>query len=84
MDERRSSVKPFAISKAEVYAAWLKVRANEGAAGADGVTLEVFEAGLKDNLYKVWLCRVEDYAEWAVPGNRSACWRPWAALIGSA
>jgi len=27
---------------------------------------------------------VADYAEWAVLGDRSACWQPWAALIGSA
>jgi len=48
------------------------------------VTIEMFEKDLKDNLYKVWLCRVADYAEWAVLGDRSACWQPWAALIGSA
>ena len=54
MNERRPSVKPFAISKEEVYAAWLKVRANEGAAGADGVSLAAFEEDLKNNLYKVW------------------------------
>jgi RNA-directed DNA polymerase len=54
VEEQRSSGKPFAISKEEVWQAWLKVRANDGAAGTDGVTLEGFEAGLKDNLYKVW------------------------------
>ena len=30
------------------------VKANGGAAGADGVTIEMFEKDLKDNLYKVW------------------------------
>ena len=64
--------------------AWKKVKANKGAPGVDGVTLEEFEKDLKGNLYKIWLCRVEDYAEWAAPGDRSACWWPWAALIGSA
>ena len=54
MDGQRLSGKPFGISREEVWLAWLKVRANGGAAGADGVTLEMFEAGLKDNLYKVW------------------------------
>lgn len=54
MDGQRPSVKPFDISKEEVWRAWLKVRANKGAAGADGVSLEAFEADLKNNLYKVW------------------------------
>lgn len=54
MDGQRPSGKPFDISKDEVWRAWLKVRANEGAAGADGVTVEMFEADLKNNLFKVW------------------------------
>jgi hypothetical protein len=60
--------KPFAIPKELVWQAWKQVKANGGAAGADGVTIEAFGKDLKDNLYKVWLCRVEDYAEWAVLG----------------
>jgi len=46
--------KPFAIPKELVWQAWKQVKANGGAAGADGVTVEAFEKGLKDNLYKVW------------------------------
>lgn len=46
--------KPFDISKEEVAAAWEKVRANRGAPGVDAVSLAAFEAGLKDNLYKIW------------------------------
>jgi hypothetical protein len=61
--------KPFAISKQLVWQAWKSVKANGGAAGADGVTIEMFERDLTGNLYKIWLCRVEDYAEWAVPGT---------------
>jgi RNA-directed DNA polymerase len=46
--------KPFAIPKELVWQAWKQVKANGGAAGADGVTTEMFEKDLKDNLYKVW------------------------------
>ena len=43
--------KPFAIPKELVWQAWKQVKANGGAAGADGVTVEGFEKDLKDNLY---------------------------------
>jgi len=46
--------KPFAIPKELVWQAWKQVKANGGAAGADGVTVEAFGKDLKDNLYKVW------------------------------
>jgi RNA-directed DNA polymerase len=46
--------KSFAIPKELVWRAWKQVKANGGAAGADGVTTEMFEKDLKDNLYKVW------------------------------
>jgi len=84
VDELKAPGKPFAISKRAVQVAWEKVKANGGAAGVDGVSIEEFGSDLKNNLYKIWLCRVEDYAEWAAPGDRLACWWPWAALIGSA
>jgi len=42
------------IPKRLVWDAWLKVKDNGGAAGADGVSIEQFEEGLKDNLYKLW------------------------------
>jgi RNA-directed DNA polymerase len=46
--------KPYAISKQVVWEAYQKVKANHGAAGVDGQSIEAFEADLKSNLYKVW------------------------------
>jgi RNA-directed DNA polymerase len=46
--------KPFVISKRLVWAAWLKVKANKGAAGVDEQSIEEFESDLKGNLYKLW------------------------------
>ena len=46
--------KPYTISKMLVYEAFLRVKANRGAAGVDGQSLAAFEAELKDNLYKLW------------------------------
>jgi hypothetical protein len=77
-------VKSFEIGKRLIVEAWEKVRANNGAPGVDAIGIGLFQEQLRDNLFKLWLCRVEDYAEWAVLGDRLACWRPWAALIGSA
>ncbi len=68
MSESKSQVKPFEIPKQMVWEAYQRVKANKGAAGVDGQTVEQFEQDLKGNLYKLWLCRVADYAEWAVLG----------------
>jgi RNA-directed DNA polymerase len=46
--------KPFSISKQAVWEAWLRVKANRGAAGVDGETIEDFECRLKNNLYRIW------------------------------
>ena len=54
MSELKSSDKPFDISKREVWEAYLKVRANKGAAGVDGCSIEDFETDLKGQLYKIW------------------------------
>jgi RNA-directed DNA polymerase len=54
VDELKSSGKPFDISKGEVQEAWEKVRANKGAPGVDGCSIEEFEKDLKNNLYKIW------------------------------
>jgi RNA-directed DNA polymerase len=46
--------KPFDIPKREVWEAYKRVRANQGAAGVDGQSIADFEADLSNNLYKLW------------------------------
>jgi len=46
--------KPFCITKREVWEAYKRVKANKGAAGVDGQTIEAFEEDLEGNLYKLW------------------------------
>jgi RNA-directed DNA polymerase len=46
--------KPFCIAKREVWEAFKRVKANQGAAGVDGETLEDFETDLGNNLYRIW------------------------------
>lgn len=48
------AAKPFDISKRLVWKAWQLVRANRGAAGVDGESLDEFERDLKNNLYRLW------------------------------
>jgi group II intron reverse transcriptase/maturase len=54
VEELKSQNKPFDIPKREVWDAYVKVRANKGAPGVDGCSLEAFETDLKNNLYKIW------------------------------
>ena len=49
-----TKAKPFDIPKREVWAAFKKVKANQGAAGVDGQTIADFEIDLANNLYKLW------------------------------
>jgi RNA-directed DNA polymerase len=53
-EEPMSEAKPFSISKWEVWEAYKRVKANQGAAGVDEQTIADFERNLKRNLYKVW------------------------------
>ena len=50
MDE----AKPFKIPKREIWEAFKRVKANQGAAGVDGQSIAAFEANLSGNLYKLW------------------------------
>ena len=49
-----AKAKPFNIPKREVWEAFKKVKANQGAAGVDGQTIAEFEADLSNNLYRLW------------------------------
>lgn len=53
-EEILKETKPFSISKELVMQAFKLVKANAGGAGVDQQSLESFENGLKDNLYKLW------------------------------
>jgi RNA-directed DNA polymerase len=54
VDQQASKDKPFGISKWEVWQAYQRVKANKGAAGVDGCSIEAFETELRGNLYKLW------------------------------
>jgi RNA-directed DNA polymerase len=49
-----SEAKPFGISQWEVWEAYKRVKANQGAAGVDEQSIADFEKRLQDNLYKIW------------------------------
>jgi group II intron reverse transcriptase/maturase len=53
-EEPVSTPKPFEISKQVVYEAYLKVKANGGAAGVDQQSMAQLEQDLKGNLYRLW------------------------------
>jgi retron-type reverse transcriptase len=54
VNELKSLGKPFDISKWEVWEAYRQVKANKGASGVDGCSIEDFEEDLKNNLFRVW------------------------------
>jgi RNA-directed DNA polymerase len=46
--------KSFDVPKSLVWEAYKRVKANKGAAGVDGRSMEEFEKDLRGNLYKIW------------------------------
>lgn len=54
MVDARPVGKPFDIPKQLVWEAYLKVRANKGAAGVDRQSLADFAQDEQNNLYKIW------------------------------
>lgn len=49
-----NSAKAFTIPKALIWEAYQDVKKSQGGPGADGQTMEDFEADLKNQLYKIW------------------------------
>ena len=67
MDKPSPKQKSFAIPKRLVWEAWRQVRANKGAPGVDGQTLDAFETDVERR--SVW--------SW----SRRCCWRrTWLTL----
>ena len=54
MSEPKLQDKPFQIAKQAVWEAYLRVKANKGAAGVDEQSITAFEADRDRNLYKIW------------------------------
>lgn len=49
-----SEIKPFDIPKRLVWEAYQRVKANKGAAGIDGQSIDEFDQDMTNNLYRLW------------------------------
>ena len=49
-----NETKTIPISKAMIWQAYKRVRANKGSGGVDAISMEQFDADLSKNLYKLW------------------------------
>ncbi len=49
-----TQVKPFSITKRQVWEAYKRVKANQGGAGVDGQSIAEFDEDMENNLYKLW------------------------------
>ena len=49
-----NETKSVPVSKEQVWLAYKKVRANQGSAGVDGISMEEFDAERSKHLYKLW------------------------------
>src|SRR5215510_14045712 len=73
-EEPVDEAKPFKIPKREVWEAFKRVKANQGAAGVDGQSIAAFEVNLSGNLYKLWNRMCKSAID-AVRQARQRCWR---------
>src|ERR1700759_981417 len=82
-EEPMGKAKPFNIPKREVWEAFKRVKANQGAAGVDAQSIADFEGGLSSNLYKLWN-RLSSGSYFPPPGaaGRYSEGRRWHAPVG--